>query len=78
MTGGTERKSEHGSGEHEGSDYSIFSLVAVGGQERMSMINMSAFSLALTLARCLSFVQNGAGERRQVVHAGWKHRMYGH
>ncbi len=70
VTRWTERKSEHGSGKHDGSDYSIFSLVVVGGQEWMSLIHMSAISLALTLARCLSFVQNGAGERRRKVMPG--------
>lgn len=64
------------SGEHDGCDYSICSLVDVGGQEWMSLI-MSAISLALTLACCLSFVQNGA-ERRRAVHAGWKYRLHGH
>lgn len=43
----------------------------------MFLINTSAISLALTLARCLSVVQNGA-ERKREVHAEWKHRMYGH
>lgn len=66
----TERKSGHGSGEHDGSDYSIFSLVVVGGQEWMGLINVSAISLALTLARCLSFVQNGAGLRRAALPDG--------
>lgn len=65
----TERKCEHGSGEHDGSNNFVFSVVVVGGQEWMSLIDKSAISLALTLARCLSFVQNGA-ERRRVVHAG--------
>lgn len=37
----------------------------------MGLINMSAISLALTLARCLSFVQNGA-ERKREVHVEWK------
>lgn len=60
LTRWTERKSEHVSGEHDGSDYPFFSLLVVGGQEWMSLIEISAISLALTLARCLSFVQNGA------------------
>ena len=55
------------SGEGDGSDCSIFSLVVVGGQERMSLTDMSAISLA----RCLSLAQNGA-EHRRTVHAGWK------
>lgn len=60
---------------NSGSDYFIASLVAVGGQEWMSLIDMSAISLAPTLACCLSFLQNGA-ESWWVV--GWKHRMYRH
>ena len=78
VTRWTEKKiwARYISGEHDGCDYSICSLAVVGGQEWMSLI-MSAISLALTLACCLSFVQNGA-ERRRAVHAGWKHRLHGH
>lgn len=50
------------------------SFVWLVRQEGMSLIDMSAISLAPTLARCLSSVQNGA-ERGRGAHAGWKHQM---